>query len=238
MICGKDDSGTCCGKCFMPVVLMATHQRIEITSKNIESLLKQEVRVVLVVSLQAELEYYKKYPITVVLKENRPLGAKWQYGVHAAHKLTPNPLVILGSDDILHPDYFKRLKELMFKYEFVGLTSWFTYDYREGRLFKCEYTNRNENFPIGSGKAFSYDLLSNMRWKLFDSNADRRLDDMSFRLMRLMSSRNASSYLVREPLVLAYKGNWPVMNETRAYLKSRDIKFEKVDKSILKEFEI
>lgn len=234
MICGKDDSGNCCGKCFMPVVLMATHQRVEITSKNIELLLKQDVRIVLVVSLNTELEYYKKYPITVVLKENRPLGSKWQHGVMVAHKLQPNPLIILGSDDILHPDYLPKIEKLLEKYDFIGLTSWFTYDHRDGRLFKCNYTNRNKDFPIGSGKAFSLNLLNAMRWKVFDSTADRRLDDMSF---RMANNHCANMHLIDEPLVLAYKGNWPVMNEVRAYLKSPNIKYEKADKSILTDFQ-
>jgi len=235
MICSKDDSGTCCGKCYNPVVLIATHERIEITSKNIELLLTQGVTIILVVSLQGELEYYKKYPITVVLKENRPLGAKWQHGVNVAVKFRPNPLIILGSDDILHPDYFTRLKNVMGvdNYDFFGLTSWYTFDVKEGRVFKCDYTNRNKDFPIGSGKAFSYDLLVKMRFKLFDSTRDRQLDDQSFRIANIQSTKRL---IINEPLVLAYKGSWPVMNQVRAYLTSRDIKFQKWDKSILTEF--
>lgn len=236
MICAHDDGGICYGKCYNPVVLMATHQRIDITSKNIEIILKNEVNIVLVVSLQSELEYFKKYPITVVLKENKPLGAKWQHGVNVAFKFRPNPLIILGSDDIPHKDYFDRIKELMGikEYDFIGFTSWFTYDVKEGRLFRCKYVNRNRDFPIGSGKAFSYDILCKMRWKLFDSTRDRQLDDLS---VKVLSNQNARSLIVDEPLILAYKGSWPVMNEVRAYLKSPNIKFEKADKSILNEFQ-
>ena len=66
-----------------PVVLIATHNRIEITSRCIESLMMQSVqpKIVLVVSDQGEWQYYKKkFPDEKYLKMSA-LGFYYWYKV-------------------------------------------------------------------------------------------------------------------------------------------------------------
>ena len=110
MKCSKDDSADCCGLCdYTPVVVIATHERKELTTKNINELLLMtpKPKIVIVCSSQDELEYYKELGVNVVHYPNRPLGAKWQAGVNVAAKLGANPLIILGSDDFINNDYLK-----------------------------------------------------------------------------------------------------------------------------------
>ena len=232
MICAKDDSALCCGRCDNPVIVMATHDRIEITSKNIELLLP--TKIVLVVSDTKELEYYKKYPISIVLHKNKPLGAKWQTGVSFSKRLNPNPLIILGSDDILHETYTSVALELHKNgADFVGLNSWFTHDTKTGFTFKNRYINRNAGIPIGSGKSFSLNLLKRMNWKLFHTGLNKKLDDLSY-----LSAKNlkANIHIIQEPLILLVKGNWTMLHSTDDFLKSINISSEKVGNEILKEF--
>lgn len=224
MICGKDDSGQCCGNCFNPVVLIATHEREEITTKNIKSL-EGKCRIILVCSTKLELEYYKKLGVTVILEPNKPLGRKWQCGVNVSVNMEPNPLIILGSDDFITDDYWNVLKTKIAEgYEFIGTTSWYNYDYH--RLYICKYTNRNEDFPIGSGKAYSLKGLKKIRWKVFDTEAERKLDDRGTLQAR---AQNLKTYIHKEPSILAVKGKWPVMNKTEDYLRSRNISSQRIN---------
>ena len=237
MICAKDDSGINCDDCtcmYNPVVVIATHLRNEITTKNIE-LLKQQKhvpKIVIVCSLQHELEYYKELQVTVVLEKNRPLGKKWQTGVNVAMKLGANPLIILGSDDLISKDYIHNaLLKIKEGFDFIGTTSWYSFDVKNKALYKSKYSNRNENLPIGSGKVYTKELLDKIRWKVFDQSADRKLDDQGQKMIS-----GCKAFIYKEPKVLAIKGNWDQMNHIDAYLRSPNIKTEKSDVSVLKEF--
>lgn len=226
MNCYKDDSASCCGGyCnYNPVVVMATDKRIEITTANIAALKKQTMstKIVLVVSDRAEMDYYAKMDdVTVLLEPNRPLGRKWQIGVNVAYrKLNANPLIILGSDDLLHPDYIKMaVGKLIEGFDFVGMTTWYCYDVKNTVAYQSEYIAINADFPIGSGKVFSKKVLDSCSGKLFDMAADRKLDDIGHARVR-----GFKSFLIRQPMVLAVKGRWQQMNTIEAYLKAINIR--------------
>jgi hypothetical protein len=239
MTCPKDDSGTPCKDCickYNPVVVIATHQRKEITTKNIELLKQQSFvpRIVIVCSLHTEFEYYKTLGVSVILEANNPLGRKWQCGVHVAHNMNANPLIILGSDDILKKDFIKNaLLKLNQGYEFIGYSAWYTYNKKH--LYKSTYVNRNEGNPIGSGKVYSKEILSRIRYKVFDTGADRRLDDQGTRLIK---NEWAKTIVLTDPDILAVKGNWGEMNTLDAYLKSPNIRNERIKdhSDVLKQF--
>lgn len=239
MICSKDDSGVCCGICeYNPVVVIATHERIEITTKNINSLKLQHPtpKIVVICSTQEELEYYKALGVSVALEPNKPLGRKWQCGVHIAKNLNANPMIILGSDDLISNDFFKKtFNKLNEGYEFIGCTEWITWDVKNNKYYHCKYQNANKDYPIGSGKVYSKSLLKKINYKVFDPKADRKLDDQGH---RMIVANNANVYLFREPLVLAVKGGWNEMNKVEAYLRTPNIKPEVIDNKFLKNFNV
>lgn len=233
MICANDDAGTCCGKCFNPIVLIATHERKFITTKNIELLKKQTVvpKIALVVSNTDEIEFYKQFDVSVIHHPNLPLGAKWQAGVNAVSKMLPNPLVILGSDDILIYNYIETVLHKMKQgFDFIGTDAWYTYNVESNRIYENKYINRNENRPIGSGKAMSLSLLNKMHWKVFDASARNGLDDRSY--IQALSVK-ANTYIIKTPEILAIKGKWVTMNPAEAYLKSPNINVKKANMDIL-----
>ena len=237
MNCHKDDLGTCCEKCdYNPIVLIATHERKEITTKNIQ-LLKRQTRVpkiVLVVSNIDEIEYYKSLAVTVIHHVNLPLGAKWQAGVNAVAKMNPNPLIIVGSDDILIYNYVDMVLDKMKEgYDFIGTDAWYTFNVESGKLYDNKYINRNENRPIGSGKAMSLKFLNDIRWKVFDATKAKGLDDRSY--MQAQNIR-AKSFIIKTPEILAVKGRWATLNPTEKYLTSPNINVRKANMDILKHF--
>ncbi len=231
--CANDDLSSCCGGIchFNPVVVIATNNRIEITTKNI-SLLKA-FKIVVVVSNYGEEEYFKSLGVYVVMTQNNPLGAKWQSGVNKARELEANPLIILGSDDFLSINYRTDTLQLHLKgFTFVGMTKWVSYDAVNGDIWNTEYTNFNKNFPIGSGRSYTKSLLDQINWKIFDVRKNRLLDDLGYN-----QARNYGKIkLIDTAEVLAVKGKWECLNPMRAYLTSKNIKAEKTDLSILKKF--
>jgi hypothetical protein len=192
-----------------PIVLICTHNRLEITSYNIVSLLNQSVKpkIVLVVSSLEEKIYYRKkfIDVHVIRYANVPLGAKWQYGVNEAFQMQANPLIILGSDDILSPGYIETCSHLTgLGHDFIGLYHWFIH--YKGRAFHCQYL---ANQPLGGARSYSYDLLKKLDGKLFDDRLNRHLDDYAVKKLKELYIPCHSDSALQ---VHAIKGDWPVMN--------------------------
>lgn len=242
MNCSNDDSAACCGLChYKPVVVIATHNRTKITTENISLLNKMQIKphVICVTSANSEVIHFRKHfpDITIGITENRPLGKKWQAGItHLENERTQqyNPLIILGSDDLLHPDYIKKsLRMIQQGYDLIGLTSWYSYDVARKKLYLTEYVNKNKDFPIGSGKVYSKRILDKMKYRVFDEKLDRRLDDFGYYSAQKLGAKIG---LIREPMVLAVKGKWNELNPIERYLNSPNIKAAQVSTDILKEF--
>lgn len=198
-----------------PYVLIATHQRMSITRDNIKGLLSCGVNVILVVSDSGEMEVFKQlFPeISIIHHPNFPLGNKWQSGVQVAKKLKADPLIINGSDDLLCPEYFKRVTELRAEgYHFIGLKSWYVYDLKS--IYKFDYL---ASIPLGGGRAYSKELLEKINYKLFDTRKDRHLDDLGWASVTTSKMKNI---ILNEPLILSVKGDWRVMNPLNAMFGS------------------
>lgn len=180
-------------------IVICTHARIKITSLNIESLLGK-AHIILVVSDDDEVEYYSKYPITIVQFPNFPLGAKWQRGVDEARK-HGGPLMILGSDDILESNCIEMYNtHLEAGHWFIGLSRWWQH-YKE-KAYLCDYLSHQ---PLGGGRCYSDRLLTRVNYSLFHVNRNRLLDDRGWMLAK-------GGLILNDPLIHAVKGDWPVLN--------------------------
>jgi glycosyltransferase involved in cell wall biosynthesis len=192
-----------------PIVIICTHNRLEITSYNIKSLLSQSVKpqIILVVSnLEEKFYYVRKFPEVIVLVfPNVPLGAKWQHGADAAFKMQANPLIILGSDDILGDGYIERVCYLVGSgREFIGLYHW--YIHYKTKAFHCEYLAKQ---CLGGGRAYSYKLLKELDGKVFETRLNRHLDDYAIKKLKEI---NITCYADQQLQLHAIKGDWPVLN--------------------------
>lgn len=209
-----------------PVVLIASHNRVEITRKNIASLLRQSVKpqVVLVVTKENEANYYRKlFPqIDVSIYSNHPLGDKWQFGVNRSKRFNPDPLIITGSDDILGKKYVENACILVKSgYHFVGLKRWYVYS--EDVLYQYDY---KANLPLGGGRAYSSKLLKEINYKIFDIKRDVHLDDYGWngvkesRLMHYIVSDTRTEGLH----LVSIKGDWPMMNPFTKFNGHRNVR--------------
>ena len=207
-----------------PTVLIATHKRIQITEFNIETLMQQTVvpKVVLVVSDMDEYHLFKNnYPDVFVCRHpNQPLGGKWNYGVQIARTLGADPLVILGSDDILGENYIENCTKLTTDgNHFIGLQRWFIH--HKGKAYLCDYL---ANLPLGGGRCHSAAMLDKLDWKIFEIQKNRHLDDYGFDRVRGSELKMKWVRDVEKEglLIHAIKGPWDVMNAFN--LKHKNIK--------------
>lgn len=199
-----------------PVVLICTHERIGITSFNIESLLAQSLKpqIVLIVSTHFEENYYhSRYPeVHVYNRPNSPLGWKWHAGVQLCKDLCADPLIILGSDDILGEGFIEQACKL--KKDFIGLYFW--YIHHQGKAYFCEYLAAQ---PLGGGRCYSYSLLDKLNWNLFNTGMNHHLDDHPLRRIRVLG---VSCYTDHTLMIHAIKGDWKVLNPVN--LNHRNLK--------------
>lgn len=211
-----------------PVVLIATHKRVEITKLNIVSLMMQSVqpKIVLGVTDQNEANLYKnEFPeIDTYIASNSPLGFKWQMGVHRARAYNPDPLIILGSDDILGIDFIENACHLLRSYDFVGLKSW--YVVHQSILYHYNYLS---NIPLGGGRCYSGKLLNLIGYKLFDQSKERHLDDYGWRQTKGFKSYISKDIRKDGLNLVSIKGNWEMMNPFSKFNSSPNV--ELVSKS-------
>ena len=208
-----------------PIVLIATHDRIEITSKCIESLMMQSVqpKIVLVVSDRREFEIYKRkyYEADICLAPNHPLGTKWQHGVNHCKRLNPDPLIICGSDDILGIGYIENACAIINSgVDFIGLSRWHVY--HEGILYTYDY---NASVPLGGGRCYSSKALRTINYKIFEAAKDVNLDDYGW---KSINSTTIPRKIIREIKeeglhIVSIKGDWDMLNPFTKFTNHRNI---------------
>jgi hypothetical protein len=206
-----------------PIVLIATHERQEITLQNIRTLKEQSLvpKIVLVTSCEEEFLFYSQVPDIFVLHSlNEPLGSKWQAGVDFSRTLKPDPLIITGSDDILARDFISLATDFVSAGgDFLGLQQWYILDPRIQHLFLFQYTPEQ---PLGGGRVYSATFLEKINYQLFDTSAKKWLDDHGWNLAQSQNKR-----ICQAPYILAVKGRWPVMNPLQKTLRHRNAKLLK-----------
>lgn len=213
-----------------PVVVMCTHNRFEITCKNLNTLRNQSrpPNIVLVVSDPGEqIDYRHKFPeIAVVRHPNVPLGAKWQAGVNEAVRLGADPLIITGSDDILCHTFVEEACNALhdLNADFIGLRAFWVH--HKGKAHFVEY---KPEMPIGGGRVYSGKCLKRLNYELFDTRINRHLDDLAWKKMKV--GFNVVVTTQDEILCIhAIKGDWAMMNPFNQ--NHPNIKIIKTDDSV------
>lgn len=215
-----------------PIVLIATHARVDITTRNIQSLLNQSIKpVICIICDEEDVTYYREiYPrgkVFVSYEDNMPLGNKWQHGVSL--QMNANPLIITGSDDILGDGFIENACRLIKEgNHFIGLRRW--WQHKDGKAYYCQYM-ANYNMPLGGGRCYSGEMLKKIDYEVFDIKANKHLDELGWNNAR---QSGLKCLVLDEPekeglSIHAIKGNWPVLNKFT--LKHPNLRVLKAQKS-------
>lgn len=199
---------------FLPVIVIATHNRPEITKELLKSLKNQHnnVQVVLVYSKTIERKYFESlnYPhVHLLFFKNNPLGNKWQAGIRQARTLNPDCVIILGSDDILNDQFTSNAYNLLSKgYDFIGLRRYSVIFKRKKYLLDYKPI-----MPLGGGRVYSKRMMDAVNWHLFLAK-ERKLDDYGWDQvvrsgLKAICITDTANYGME---ITAIKGAWHMLN--------------------------
>lgn len=183
MICPKDDSGDCCGKCGEPskvVAVIPVYGRKELVKHTIERLYNKNgvYRVICVGDQPIDERVCKNAGADWVRHKNNPLGAKWNAGFVAAKKYKPDACLFVGSSDWLSDNWLSEMTPLLKNYDLIGTPG--CHFLHIGEDFKLcfwpGYKGRREGESIGIGRLISSKVLDKIQWKPFLETLDNSMD--------------------------------------------------------------
>jgi len=97
---------------FRVVAVIPVHERLELLPLTITRLYKKNGldRVICVGDGRKEKAICMEAGAMWVTHQNKPLGAKWNYGYQAARELKPDAVVFVGSSDWICDDWIQIMR--------------------------------------------------------------------------------------------------------------------------------
>lgn len=99
---------------------------------------------------------------------NSPLSQKHNFLFRSARQHNPDAIVLIGSDDLIHPNLIKYYRErLTPASEFLlGLQDLWFFSCKTGKMIRHKgFIGRNAPLPIGCGRIFTRALLNRLDWQ-------------------------------------------------------------------------
>ena len=103
---------------------------------------------------------------------NHPLGAKWNATlVAAAYRTKPDAVMIVGSDDLVRPEYIAHAAELVaYGVDLVSPRGLYVVDIDSGKVIEAD------QWKPGAGRVISKVLGDQYEWKFWQDDTMHRLD--------------------------------------------------------------
>jgi hypothetical protein len=98
----------------------------------------------------------QEYGLTYVRTENRPLGAKHNAAMELARAMDPDKVVILPSDDFIHPAYLDAVRQSEAPYIFPGSCGFYDQATRRACVMRW---NGGDTLLYGAGRVVSRRVL-------------------------------------------------------------------------------
>lgn len=213
----------------MIAFVMASDGRLPIVEQNIANLQRMgEVFLCLTDPKEYEILILKFPKTHFAFAQNNPLGNKWQVAVNLARTKNPDYLITCGSDDFLSSDYVDNCIKLTYKgFQFIGINGWYLTDGK--KHYKAKYKHLH-HFPAGSGRFFTSEALDKINYQIFDTTANRLLDD---NVLQKVHDKKVRTYISNDSefdglRILAVKGKWKTLNPLEKFLNAPSIKIEQI----------
>lgn len=147
------------------------------------------------VTIPATSPYFTR--IAYVIHPNRPVGAKHQLGLESlrAHYLSrtgpgvklPDAVAVFGSDDVVTGSFFTHARNALagggMTHVFGLRDVWFYQLQSRQLIYTAGYTSSRTPLAntVGCGRVLSWALLDAIRWRVWDKQRDRGLDQSAVR---------------------------------------------------------
>jgi hypothetical protein len=113
--------------------------------------------------------------------QNDPLATKMNYTVQVAAKWNPDYFMMLGSDDILHPDLFAYYIFMATngRYDFIGVTDFYFYNIatKQASYWGGYRESYRKGCTCGAGRMISYSLMQKWNFEPFKIKHSKILDN-------------------------------------------------------------
>lgn len=193
------------------VVCIASHHRSGPLNIVLRCL-PEDWHAVVVVSDQADIDaILPRERSHFFTHPNDPLGSKWQRAVDEARRLSPDLLIITGSDDVLlgHTD---TLASTMHGHDLLIFTAWTIFDGTKHWRAKYNALRSPHKPPIGGGRVYSRALLERMRWQLFDTGKRIHMDDYGWQNAMRCGAKVLKADTHDGIEIISLKGPWEQLN--------------------------
>jgi len=206
------------------VCVMATYKRETITEETLKMLKKQSVPidVVVVGSSSSDKEVAKKCGCIYVNHDNKPLSQKWQAGIDKSRELSPDAVMVCGSDSWLSSNWCELIYPYTTKFDLVGVNNFYAckaYPKEKMKIIHRRYKGSRRNFPVGSGRMFSKKILDKVNWNIYPGSKNSGLDAQSYNVIKT-NGGSIKSLNDKNLKVLAIKSVWESLNPWKKYIRS------------------
>ena len=104
----------------------------------------------------------------------------------------------------------------------IGPRTWYMYNSTDKKLCMVSYKNEFHLMPLGAGRLYSSSYLESKKWKIFDRNLQKLLDDKGYYGV-LKDNLIVYNATLDDGCILSIKGNWDAMNPAENILKANPI---------------
>lgn len=117
----------------------------------------------------------------IMVKDNIPLGQKWQLALDKSREYDPSAILYMGSSDWVSSNWCNVLqKDLDDGYAMSGTKGNYMLDIQpknqKQMIYWGGYLADRSDEPIGIGRLFSREILEVINWRLFDVTKDSSID--------------------------------------------------------------
>lgn len=216
------------------VALIASHKRDTILRDCLACIMPQVDEVVVVGStdwvegkgLGCSLakKIVNEFDCIYVDHRNKILGEKWQAGLNRCRELSPDAILICGSDDLISPGWVDEYKQLSKnnRIDLFGTNIWYVYNPIINDLIEVDYISKKRQDPIGAGRIINKFILDQLGWEIFPHEAIG-CDIYSYNRMRKVFYGEWVKPSFKQVL-LSVKGNWQMLDSWEQIIGSKNIK--------------
>lgn len=179
-----------------------------------------------------------RYGFQYVHHANKPLGAKWNAGLHYCMDVEFDYLMVLGSDDLVNLAMLRVIdQQIRAGHQYIGVTDFYALNMRDMRLqYWGGYLNHRKGEAVGSCRVMSRNILETAGWKVWSMKKNKGLDgSMTKRFAKLkiqchtISCLNSGGRLMavksRQAMSSYHKLNGPKVQLSKFFAKhfSKDL---------------
>jgi len=162
------------------VILTAMHKRQETVKYCFDKM--PNIKKIVMYSDDADGVFLDSFPNVYKFKTpNNPLSTKWNEGVKKLKDFDFDAMILLGSDDYIDEAFINYVSLNISKYEMIAFKDIY-FQSGGSTYYWGGYECAREGEPIGAGKVYAKSFLHRIKYNLYPTPINKRLDALSWKV--------------------------------------------------------